>query len=38
MVNNMVREHILRVGVKRNMENGKKAKELDGLAEVSLIE
>ena len=34
----MVKELILQVEARRNMENGKKAKELDGLVEDSLIE
>ena len=38
MENNMEKEPISLVEVRRNMENGKKERELDGLEEVSLID
>jgi hypothetical protein len=38
MENNMEKEHISPVEVRRNMENGKRERELDGLEEVSLID
>jgi len=38
MENNMEKEPISPVEVRRNMENGKKDRELDGLEEVSLID
>jgi hypothetical protein len=38
MANNMEKEPILQVEVRRNMENGRKAKELDGLEEDNLID
>ena len=38
MENNMEKEPISLVEVRRNMENGKRERELDGLEEVSLID
>ena len=38
MENNMEKEPISLVEVRRNMENGKKERELDGLEEGSLID